>query len=79
MDRGDGPKPAYSAVIGKLILNGSVTAAEIAKLPDPDLFTDALTLAYHGTWTPSELDATDTLLLALVDRLRNTRRKGGRS
>lgn len=55
-----------------------MTAAEIAKLPDPDLFTDALTLAYRGTWTPSELDATDALLLALVDRLRNTRRKGGR-
>lgn len=47
---------------------------EVEALPDPELYRDAWRLAGWGTWTPSELDATDALLVALVDRMRNARR-----
>jgi hypothetical protein len=47
-----------------------VSQAEINRLPDPDLFRDALFLNDHGRWSPRELDETDALLLALLARLR---------
>lgn len=43
--------------------------AEIDRLPDPDLFRDAMFLARHGRWSPQDLDDTDTQLLALIERL----------
>jgi hypothetical protein len=43
-----------------------VSAAEIARLPDPDLLYDAYFLWQHGTWTAQTLDECDALLLALV-------------
>jgi hypothetical protein len=51
-----------------------VGQAEIDRLPDPDLFRDALVLSAHGTFSPSDLDGTDALLLALLDRIWNTKR-----
>ncbi len=44
--------------------------SEVDLLPDPDLFRDAVTLAVMGTFSPTELDATDALLLDLVQRLK---------
>ena len=74
MDRGNGPKLAYSALIGRLVLPGQVvTEAEIERLPDPALFRDAIFLARNGHWSPSDLDATDALLLSLVRKMQNTR------
>ncbi len=52
-----------------------MSQAEIDRLPDPELFLDALRLAQIGRWSPADLDATDALLLALVDRMRNARRR----
>ena len=52
-----------------------MTKAEIDKLPDPDLFQDAALLATVGVWSPRDLDDTDALLLALIGKLRNTRRR----
>ena len=46
-------------------------------MPDPDLFRDAVLLAYNGTWTPSELDAVDALLLALIRKIKGVRVKHG--
>jgi len=43
-------------------------------LPDPDLFRDAVFLSQMGTWSPADLDATDALLLGLVQRIRNAKR-----
>lgn len=74
MDRGDGPKRAYSALIGRLNLGLSVSEAEIDKLPDPDLFRDAYVLSQRGTFSPADLDATDALLLALLTRFWNAKR-----
>ena len=74
MGRGDGPKRAYSALIGRLILGQPVSEAEIDQLPDPDLFRDALILSAHGTFSPADLDATDALLLALLGRFWNAKR-----
>lgn len=44
------------------------------KLPDPDLFRDALILSQAGSWSPRDLDDTDAILLSVVQKLRNTRR-----
>jgi hypothetical protein len=51
-----------------------VTTGEIDRLPDPDLFRDAMLLAEIGTWSPQELDDTDAILLALVRKIRTARR-----
>jgi hypothetical protein len=51
-----------------------VTEAEVDRLPDPDLFRDALFLHTHGVITPSELEGMDALLLALVRSLKTPRR-----
>jgi hypothetical protein len=72
--RGDGPKRAYSALIGRLILKRPVSEAEIDALPDPDVFRDALLLSQRGTFSPNELDDTDALLLALLRRFWNAKR-----
>jgi hypothetical protein len=48
--------------------------AEIAKLPDPDLFLDALFLVRRGSWSPAELDETDALLVALIRMIDNVKR-----
>lgn len=74
MDRGDGPKPIYSPLIGRLALEQSVSEAEVDKLPDPDLFRDAFLLSQRGTFTPQALDETDALLLALVRKFWNVKR-----
>jgi hypothetical protein len=47
-----------------------VSEAEVNKLPDPEMFRDALLLAAVGRWSPAELDATDALLLAVVEKIR---------
>lgn len=44
------------------------------RLPDPDLFRDAVFLAGNGLWTASELDSADALLVALVRLIKNSRR-----
>lgn len=46
----------------------------MAKLPDPDLFRDAFVLWQRGTFSPRELDDTDALLLALLNRFWNAKR-----
>ena len=74
MDRGDGPKRTYAALIGRLALGQSISESEVARLPDPDLFRDAVFLSQHGTWSPADLDDCDALLLALVQRLHNAKR-----
>ena len=74
MDRGDHPKRTYSALIGRLTVGQKVSDAEVERLADPDLFRDAVFLSQHGTWSPADLDATDALLLALVQRLHTTKR-----
>ena len=48
--------------------------AEIDRLPDPDLFRDALTLSQHGTFSPSDLDGMDALLLGLLRLLWGAKR-----
>lgn len=47
----------------------SASSSEIDRLPDPQLFRDAVFLANNGAWSPVDLDDTDALLLALVKRL----------
>ena len=74
MDRGDGPKRTYAALIGRLALGQTIGESEVEKLPDPDLFRDAVFLSQMGTWSPADLDATDALLLGLVQRIRNAKR-----
>jgi hypothetical protein len=56
-----------------------VYEAEVDLLPDPDLFRDALLLSQSMGWPASsrDLDETDALVLALVRRLRNVKRKKG--
>jgi hypothetical protein len=51
-----------------------VSEAEVDRLPDPDLFRDALFLHTQGVITPSELDGMDAALLALVRRFKSPRR-----
>lgn len=48
--------------------------AEIERLPDPDLFRDALTLYQRGTFSPRDLDDTDALLLALLQKFWTAKR-----
>jgi hypothetical protein len=43
-------------------------------LPDPELFRDAAFLWQHGTFTPSDLDEMDALLLSLVRKFQNARK-----
>jgi hypothetical protein len=43
--------------------------SEIDKLPDPELFRDAVFLAERGRWSAPELDATNALLVALIRKL----------
>jgi len=74
MDWGDLPKRAYSLLIGRLVLGQAVSEGEVDKLPDPDLFRDALLLAEHGTISPRELDETDALLVGLLRRFWNVKR-----
>lgn len=75
MDRSDGPKRAYADLIGRLLTPkaGGVSEAAVEKLPDPDLFRDALLLSQAGSWSASDLDATDALLVALVMKLKFAR------
>ena len=51
-----------------------MTKGEIDRLPDPDLFRDAMFLNQSGQWSPRDLDETDALLLALIGKFRNVRR-----
>jgi hypothetical protein len=51
-----------------------VTTRELDRLPDPELFRDALMLADTVSWSPAEMDATDALLYALIHSIRNARR-----
>ena len=51
-----------------------MSQAEIDRLPDPDLFRDAVVLWQHGTFSPRDLDDMDALLLALLTRLWNAKR-----
>ena len=74
MDRGDGPKRTYAALIGRLALGQSIGEAEVARLPDPELFRDAVFLSQRGAWSPADLDACDALLLAFVQRIHNAKR-----
>lgn len=48
--------------------------AEIDRLPDPDLFRDALFLLARGTWSPEDLDKSDSRLVALVRKLGSVRK-----
>lgn len=74
MDRGDGPFSAYAALIGRLSLGQPVGQAEIERLPDPDLFRDALFLVRRGTFSPRDLDETDALLVDLIRKIDNVKR-----
>lgn len=47
------------------------------RLPDPDLFRDALFLAPGTGWTAAALDETDALLVALITKFRNARVRHG--
>lgn len=67
------PGPLYASIIGRLALGQKVTQGEIDRLPEPELFRDAKLLAEAGLFTPSELDAMDAKLLALVHKFRNVR------
>jgi len=51
-----------------------VSAAEIDRLPDPDLFRDVMFLVDHAIWTPQALDECDALVLALVRKFYNAKR-----
>jgi hypothetical protein len=68
------PNEPYARLIGRLILGQKVSEAEVEALPDPETFRDALLLATEGRWSPDDLDKTDALLLALIDRIRNSKR-----
>lgn len=48
--------------------------SEIDKLPDPDLFRDAIFLLARGTWSAEDLDNTDSRLVALVRKLGSVRK-----
>lgn len=47
-----------------------MSAEKIEKLPDPELFRDAVLLHKRGTFSPRDLDEMDALLLALIQRLK---------
>lgn len=69
------PGEQYARLIGRLILGQEVGEAEVERLPDPDTFKDALLLATTNlTWSPQDLDDTDALLLALIQKIRNAKR-----
>jgi hypothetical protein len=68
------PDIAYAKVIGRMLLGQSISESEVMKLPDPELFKDALILSTDGRWSPRDLDETDALLLALVRKFRNAKR-----
>ena len=68
------PNEAYARLIGRLVLGQRVSEREVQQLPDPDTFKDALLLSTEGRWSPKDLDETDALLLALIDRIRNAKR-----
>jgi hypothetical protein len=51
-----------------------VSDAEIARLPDPDLYHDAMFLYQFGRWGPRDLDDCDALLLALIRKLQKAKR-----
>jgi hypothetical protein len=67
------PNQAYAKLIGRLVMGQRVGETEVRSLPDPETFKDALLLATDGRWSPAELDATDALLLALVQQIRNAK------
>ena len=73
MDQGDGPKPIYAGLIGRLAIGRKISEAEVDRLPDPDLFRDAWMLYQHGTWNAAVLDETDALLLALVRKFQGVK------
>jgi hypothetical protein len=73
LQRDHPPKPAYAALIGRLLLGQAVTEREIDRLPDPDLFRDALLLSEVGTFSARDLDEMDTVLLSLVRKLRTSK------
>lgn len=75
MDGGDHPRGPYAALIGRLTLGHPVGDREIDKLPDPELFRDAVFLAGRGTFSPSDLDGMDALLLALITKLTKAKRR----
>ena len=68
------PNQAYAKLIGRLVLGQRVSEAEVERLPDPEAFKDALLLSTHGMWSPQDLDDTDALLLALVQKIKNAKR-----
>jgi hypothetical protein len=70
------PKPAYSELIGRLLIEGSVSESEIDKLPDPDLLRDAMFLVDNPSWTQRDLDEADSQLLDLMKRLRTPVKRG---
>lgn len=70
------PKPAYSELIGRLLIDGSIRDSEVDKLPDPELFRDAVFLVDNPTWTPRDLDEADEQLLQLMKRLRTPVKRG---
>jgi hypothetical protein len=51
-----------------------VSEAEVDRLPDADAFRDAVFLAIRGTWSAPDLDATDALVLAIVQRIKPAKR-----
>jgi hypothetical protein len=71
------PNQAYARLVGRLVLGQRVSDAEIAALPDPETFNDALILAFEGRWSPTELDGVDALLLALIHQLKTPRSSDG--
>jgi hypothetical protein len=65
------PDAAYAKLIGRLALGQRIGDSEIERLPDPDLFRDAVLLSQQGSFSAADLDAMDALLLALIHKLRN--------
>lgn len=52
-----------------------VSEAEVNNLLDPEAFRDAWRLHEYGvSWSPSELDAVDAFLLALIEKFRGAKR-----
>lgn len=50
-----------------------MTEGEIARLPEPDDFRDAVWLANYGTWGPRDLEEVDALVYALVRKIKSTK------
>ena len=74
MDRGDGPKRAYAGLLSRLAVGQPVYEREIERLPEPDVFRDAVFLSSVGHWSPRDLDASDALLVALIRSLWSARK-----